>query len=167
LAITWHEAGFRKDLHAPAKEEHDQVRGEEMKIHTRTVRDVHILDIDGQIVLGQETKVIRNTIKDLLHNGVRNMVLNLAEVNYIDSSGVGELVSSFTTVAKEGGQLKLLNLTTKVREILAITRLLTIFQVYDNEEAAVSAAFNGNRVAPHLFELHVAAPAGEAQKMRE
>ena len=108
-----------------------------MNIHTRTIGGVHILDISGKIILGQGTMVVRNTIKDLLHNGAKNIVLNLAEVNYIDSSGVGELVSSFTAVAKEGGQLKLLNLTTKVREILAITRLLTVFQVYDNEQAAV------------------------------
>jgi anti-sigma B factor antagonist len=108
-----------------------------MNIHTRTVGDVHILDIDGKIILGKGTMAVRNTIKDLLHNGVKKIVLNLAEVNYIDSSGVGELVSSFTTVAKEGGQLKLLHLTTKVREILAITRLLTVFQVFDDEQAAV------------------------------
>lgn len=108
-----------------------------MNIHTRTVGDVRILDISGKIILGQGTMVVRNTIKDLLHNGVKKIVLNLAEVNYIDSSGVGELVSSFTSVAKEGGQLKLLNLTGKVRDILAITRLLTAFEVYDNEQAAV------------------------------
>ncbi len=108
-----------------------------MNIHTRTVGDAHILDIDGRIVLGKETMAVRNTIKDLLHNGVKKIVLNLREVNYIDSSGVGELVSSFTAVAKEGGQLRLLNLTAKVREILAITRLLTVFEDYDNEQAAV------------------------------
>ncbi len=108
-----------------------------MNIHTRTVGDVHILDISGKIILGQGTMVVRNTIKDLLHNGVKKIVLNLAEVSYIDSSGVGEMVSSFTAVAKVGGQLRLLNLTARVREILAITRLLTVFQVYDNEQAAV------------------------------
>ena len=111
--------------------------GGSMNIHTRIVGDFHILDIDGKIILGKETMAVRNTIKDLLHNGVKKIVLNLGEVNYIDSSGVGELVSSFTTVAKEGGELKLLNLTTRVHEILAITRLLTVFQVYDNEQAAV------------------------------
>jgi len=109
-----------------------------MNIHTRTVGDAHILDINGKIILGQGTMVVRNTIKDLLHSGVKNIVLNLAEVNYIDSSGVGELVSSFASVAKEGGQLKLLNLTTRVKEILAITRLLTVFQVFDDEQAAAS-----------------------------
>jgi anti-sigma B factor antagonist len=108
-----------------------------MNIHTRAVGDARILDIDGQIILGKGTMAIRNTIKDLLHNGVKKIVLNLAEVDYIDSSGVGELVSSFATVEKEGGQLKLLNLTAKVQEILAITRLLTVFQVFDDEQAAV------------------------------
>ncbi len=108
-----------------------------MNIHTRTVGNARILDIDGRIVLGKETMTVRNTIKDLLHNGVKKIVLNLREVNYIDSSGVGELVSSFTAVAKEGGELKLLNLTAKVREILAITRLLTVFQDYHNEQEAV------------------------------
>ena len=111
-----------------------------MDIHTRTVGDVHILDVSGKIILGQGTMVVRNTIKDLLHNGVKKIVVNLAEVNHIDSSGVGELVSSFTAVAKEGGQLRLLNLGAKVREILAITRLLTVFQVFDTEQAAVSFA---------------------------
>ncbi len=108
-----------------------------MNIHTRMVGDAHVLDIDGRIVLGKETMAVRNTIKDLLHNGVKKIVLNLREVNYIDSSGVGELVSSFTAVAKAGGQLRLLHLTAKVREILAITRLLTVFQDYDNEQEAV------------------------------
>jgi anti-sigma B factor antagonist len=108
-----------------------------MNIHTRTVGDVHILDVSGKIILGRGTMVVRNTIKDLLHNGAKKIVLNLAEVSYIDSSGVGELVSSFTAVAKDGGQLRLLNLTTRVQEILAITRLLTVFEVYDSEQAAV------------------------------
>ncbi len=107
-----------------------------MDIHTRIVGDAHILDISGKIVLGKGTMAVRNTVKELLHNGVKKIVINLAEVNYIDSSGVGELVSSFTTVAKEGGQLKLLNLTKKVPEILTITRLLTVFQVYNNGKAA-------------------------------
>jgi len=110
-----------------------------MNIHTRTVGNAHILDINGKIILGRGTMVVRNTIKDLVHSGVKKIVLNLAEVNYIDSSGVGELVSSFTTVAKEGGQLKLLNLGTKVHEILAITKLLSVFQVFDNEQAAVAS----------------------------
>lgn len=119
------------------KDEHDRVRERNMDIHTRTVGDIRILDISGKIILGQGTMVVRSTIKDLLHNGVKKIVINLAEVNYIDSSGVGELVSSFTTVTKEGGQLRLLNLTAKAREVLSMTKLLTVFEIYDNEQAAV------------------------------
>ncbi len=133
---TWHEVSLGGDPQALGKEEHDRARERIMNIHTRTVGDVRILDISGKIILGQETILVRNTTKDLRHSGAKKIVLNLAEVNYIDSSGVGELVSSFTTVAKEGGQLKLLNLTKKVPEILTITRLLTVFQVYNNGKAA-------------------------------
>ncbi len=110
-----------------------------MEIHTRTVGDVHVLDISGKIVLGDATKTMRYTISDLLVNGGRKIVLNLTDVNYIDSSGIGELVRTFTTVTNEGKELKLLNLTKKVRELLVITKLLTVFQVYENEQAAVAS----------------------------
>ena len=110
-----------------------------MEIHTRTVGDVHVLDISGKIVLGDATKNMRHTISDLLVNGGKKIVLNLTDVNYIDSSGIGELVRSFTTVTNEGKQLKLLNLTRKVRELLVITKLLTVFQVFENEQAAVAS----------------------------
>jgi anti-sigma B factor antagonist len=110
-----------------------------MEIHTRTVGDVHVLDISGKIVLGDATKNMRHTISDLLVNGGKKIVLNLTDVNYIDSSGIGELVRSFTTVTNEGKQLKLLNLTKKVRELLVITKLLTVFQVFENEQAAVAS----------------------------
>ena len=81
----------------------------------------------------------RNIVLDILKTGGRKIVLNLADVNYIDSPGVGELVSSYTTVSNQGGQLKLLCLTKKIREILAITRLLTVFQVFDNETESVAS----------------------------
>ena len=110
-----------------------------MEIHTRTVGDVHVLDISGKITLGAATKTIRHTINDLLENGGKKIVLNLAEVNYIDSSGVGELVRTFTTVAQEGKELKLLNLTKKIRELLVITKLLTVFQVFESEQAALAS----------------------------
>jgi len=110
-----------------------------MEIHTRTVGDVHVLDISGKITLGEATKTIRYTISDLLQNGGRKIVLNLTDVNYIDSSGIGELVRTYTTVTKEGKELKLLNLTKKIREVLVITKLLTVFQVYENEQAAVAS----------------------------
>jgi len=110
-----------------------------MKIDTRTVGDVHVLDCSGKITLGEGTMTVRNTVRDILKAGGRKIVLNLADVNYIDSSGVGELVSTYTTVANQGGQLKLLYLTKKVNEVLAITKLLTVFQVYDSEPATIAS----------------------------
>jgi anti-sigma B factor antagonist len=110
-----------------------------MKIDTRNVGDVHVLDCSGKITLGEGTMAIRNKVREVLKNGGKKIVLNLSDVNYIDSSGIGELVSSFTTVTNQGGQLKLLNLTKKIHELLAITKLLTVFQVFDNEQAAISS----------------------------
>ena len=110
-----------------------------MNIDVRTVGDVRILDWKGKITLGEETMAVRKTVRDIVNGGAKKLVLNLADVNYIDSSGVGELVSTYTTVTNAGGQLKLLNLTKKIRELLAITKLLTVFDVYDNEKAAVSS----------------------------
>jgi len=110
-----------------------------MKIHTRTVGHVHILDISGKILLGEATKNIRHTISDLLENGGTKIVINLMDVNYIDSSGIGELVRTYTTVTREGKQLRLLNLTKKIREVLVMTKLLTVFQVYESEQAAVAS----------------------------
>ncbi len=110
-----------------------------MKIETRTVGDVHILDCSGKITLGEGTMAVRNTVRDVLKNGGKKIILNLAEVNYIDSSGIGELVSSYTTVTNQGGKLKLLNLTKKIQELLAITKLLTVFSVYENEAQAISS----------------------------
>ncbi len=110
-----------------------------MKIDARMVGDVNILDCSGKITLGEGTMAIRNTVREVLANGGKKIILNLADVNYIDSSGIGELVSTYTTVTNKGGQLKLLNLTNKIQELLAITKLLTVFQVYDNEAAALSS----------------------------
>jgi anti-sigma B factor antagonist len=110
-----------------------------MKIDTRTVGDVQILDCSGKITLGEGTMAIRNTVREVLKNGGKKIVLNLSDVNYIDSSGIGELVSTYTTVTNNGGQLKLLNLTKKIQELLAITKLLTVFQVYDSEPAAIAS----------------------------
>ena len=109
-----------------------------MKIEMRTVGDARILDVSGQITLGEGTMVIRNTVRDVLQTGVKKINLNLADVTYIDSSGVGELVSTYTTVVNNGGQLKLLNLTKRIREILTLTKLLTVFDVSDNEQAMLA-----------------------------
>src|SRR5512136_819472 len=110
-----------------------------MKIETRTVGDVHVLDCSGKITLGEGTMAIRNTVREVLKNGGKKIVLNLSEVNYIDSSGIGELVSTYTTVTNQGGHLKLLNLTKKIQELLAITKLLTVFSVFENEPAALAS----------------------------
>ena len=110
-----------------------------MKIENRIVGDVHVLDCSGKITLGEGTMAIRNTVREVIKAGGKKIVLNLADVNYIDSSGTGELVSSFTTVTNQGGQLKLLNLTKKIHELLAITKLLTVFQTYDNEQTAIGS----------------------------
>jgi anti-sigma B factor antagonist len=110
-----------------------------MKIENRVVGDVQILDCSGKITLGEGTMAIRNTVRELLKNGNKKIVLNLGDVNYIDSSGIGELVSSYTTVTNQGGQLKLLNLTKKIHELLAITKLLTVFPVFDNEQTAIGS----------------------------
>ena len=111
----------------------------DMKIETRTVGDVKILDCSGRITLGEGTMTVRNTVLDLLKDNESKIILNLAEVNYIDSSGIGELVSTYTTVANNGGKLILLNLTNKIHELLAITKLLTVFRVFDDEQAALAS----------------------------
>jgi anti-sigma B factor antagonist len=111
-----------------------------MKIETRTVGNVHILDISGKITLGEGTMAVRNTVRDLLKAGSKKIILNLGEVNYVDSSGIGELVSAYTTVTNQGGKLILLNLHKKIRELLQITKLLTVFPVYDNEKDALAGS---------------------------
>ncbi len=110
-----------------------------MKIEKRVVGDVHVLDCSGKITLGEGTMAVRNMVREVLKSGGKKIILNLSDVNYIDSSGIGELVSSFTTVTNQGGQLKLLNLTKKIQELLAITKLLTVFQTFDEEQAAISS----------------------------
>ncbi len=110
-----------------------------MRIETRTVGDVYILDCSGKITLGEGTMAIRNTVRDILKGNGRKIILNLGDVSYIDSSGIGELVSTYTTVTNNGGRLVLLNLTKKIQELLAITKLLTVFEVFDDEQAALAS----------------------------
>jgi anti-sigma B factor antagonist len=100
-----------------------------MKLSTRQVDGVTIVDCSGRITLGEGSVVMRDTVRELLSKGNKKIVLNLGEVNYIDSSGIGELVSAFTTTKNQGGELKLLNLTKRVRALLQITKLLTVFQL--------------------------------------
>ena len=110
-----------------------------MEITLRTVGDIQILDCSGKITLGEGTMTVRNTVRDILKDNGKKIILNLADVNYIDSSGIGELVSTYTTVTNHGGQLKLLNLTKKIHELLQITKLLTVFQVFNDEQDAIGS----------------------------
>jgi anti-sigma B factor antagonist len=112
---------------------------ENMTITTREVSHVTLVDINGRITLGDETGKLRDTIHQLIAQGKKKIVLNLAHVDYIDSSGVGELVSSFTTVRNAGGELKLLSLTKKVQDVLNVTKLYTVFDVKDDEFTAVKS----------------------------
>ena len=109
-----------------------------MDTKVRHVDGVTVLDLSGKITLGEASGKLRSAVQDALQ-GSKKILLNLADVNYIDSAGLGELVSAFTTVKNAGGELKLLNLTKKVRDLLVITKLLTVFDVKDNEQEAVKA----------------------------
>jgi anti-sigma B factor antagonist len=110
-----------------------------MTITTREVSHVTIVDINGRITLGDETGKLRDTIRQLIAAEKKKIVLNLAQVDYMDSSGVGELVSSFTTVRNSGGELKLLSLSKKVSDILQVTKLYTVFDIKDDEFTAVKS----------------------------
>ena len=108
-----------------------------IKASTRQVDDVTVVDLSGRITLGEGSTVLRDTVRELPGRGQKKILLNLGDVTYIDSSGIGELVSGFTTVANQGGQLKLLNLTKKVHDLLQITKLYTVFEVHNEESAAL------------------------------
>ena len=110
-----------------------------MKIAVRTIGDTKIVDCSGKITLGEDTMSLRKTVGDLLQSDFKKIILNFAEVSYVDSSGIGELVSTYTTVLNKGGHLKLLHLTKKIHQLLAITKLLTVFERFDNEEAALES----------------------------
>jgi anti-sigma B factor antagonist len=110
-----------------------------MKVNTRQVDGITILDLSGRITLGEGSVQLRDAVRDLLAKGSKLILLNLADVNYIDSSGIGELVSAYTTVRNQGGELKLLNLTKKVHDLLQITKLYTVFDVKDDEASAIAS----------------------------
>ncbi len=110
-----------------------------MRTNTRQVNGVSIVDLSGRITLGEGSVLLRDTVRDLIAKGEKKILLNLGDVTYIDSSGIGELVSAFTTVRNHGGELKLLNLTKKVHDLLQITKLYTVFDVKDDEAAAVGS----------------------------
>src|ERR1700677_4870797 len=110
-----------------------------MKYSIRQMDGVTILDMSGRITLGEGSVVLRDSIREQLGKGQKRILLNLGDVTYIDSSGIGELVSAFTTVRNQGGDLKLLNLTKKVHDLLQITKLYTVFDVKDDEASAVAS----------------------------
>jgi anti-sigma B factor antagonist len=110
-----------------------------MKVKTREVDGITILDLSGRITLGEGSVTLRDSVRDLLAKGAKNILLNLADITYIDSSGIGELVSAFTSVRNSGGELKLLNLTKKVHDLLQITKLYTVFDIKDDEASAIAA----------------------------
>ena len=110
-----------------------------MKTNIRQVNGVAIVDMSGRITLGEGGVILRDTIHDLLGKGEKYILLNLGEITYIDSSGIGELITAFTSVRRQGGELKLLNLTKKVHDLLQITKLYTVFDIRDDEATAIQA----------------------------
>jgi anti-sigma B factor antagonist len=108
-----------------------------VKLNTRQVWDVAVIDVAGRITLGEGSSALRDALRDLINKNQKKILLNLGEVNYIDSSGIGELVSGFTTVTNSGGNLKLLNLNKRVKDLLQITKLYTVFDVHEDEAGAI------------------------------
>jgi len=111
----------------------------DLEVKERQAGDVTILDMNGSVRMGEGSISLRNAIRRLVDEGKKKILLNLARVNYIDSSGIGELIANYTTASREGGQLKLLNLTDKIQNLLVITKLLTVFDVYENEADALNS----------------------------
>ncbi len=110
-----------------------------MKSKVRDVGEVRILDLEGKITIGSGDVELRKHIEDSVAAGRKNILLNLKAVSHIDSSGIGEMVGCFTTLARKGGKMKLLNLTQKINDILQVTQLITVFDVFDNESEAVQS----------------------------
>jgi anti-sigma B factor antagonist len=108
-----------------------------MQIEERVVNDVTILDLKGKMTLGEGDELLKDKINTLIQQGQKKIVLNLEGVPYIDSAGLGEIVRTYTTVSRQGGKLKLLNLTKRIQDLLAITKLLTVFETHDSEQEAV------------------------------
>jgi anti-sigma B factor antagonist len=108
-----------------------------MQIEERSVGDVVVLDLKGKITLGEGDELLKDKVNSLVNQGHKKIVLNLADVPYIDSAGLGEVVRTYTTVSRQGGSLKLLNLTKRITDLLSITKLLTVFETFDSENEAV------------------------------
>ena len=110
-----------------------------LKLSTREVKDIAIVDLSGRLTMGEPCAALREEIHDQVSNGSRRVLLNLAEVSYIDSAGLGELTAAHTSIRNREGQLKLLNLTTRVHDLLQITKLVTVFDIYDDEKKAIAS----------------------------
>jgi anti-sigma B factor antagonist len=108
-----------------------------MQIAQRETGAVTVLDLSGKITLGEGDTLLKDKLHSLLHQGKKSVLLNLAEVNYVDSAGLGALVSAYTTVTREGGSLKLANVTRKLQDLRSITKLLTVFETYESEDEAL------------------------------
>lgn len=111
----------------------------ELEVTERQAGDVTILDMSGSVRMGEGSIELRNAIRGLVDGGKKKILLNLRSVKNVDSSGIGELIANYTTVSRDGGQLKLLNLTEKIQNLLVITKLLTVFDAYDNEAEALNS----------------------------
>src|SRR5882724_12040445 len=111
----------------------------ELDLNERQAGDVTILDLTGAVRIGDGCVTMRNAVRQLVDTGKSKILLNLGGVKYMDSSGIGELIANLTTVSRAGGQLKLLNLTDKITDLLVITKLLTVFDVYDSEADALNS----------------------------
>jgi anti-sigma B factor antagonist len=110
-----------------------------MQIQERAVGDVVVLDLKGKVTLGDGDELLRENINRLVEKGQKKIILNLADVPYVDSVGLGEIVRTYTTVSRQGGSLKLLNLTKRITDLLSITKLLTVFETFDTESEAVQS----------------------------
>jgi anti-sigma B factor antagonist len=115
-----------------------------MEIESRVAGDVILLDLKGKMILGEGDELLKDKVSSLIQQGHRKILLNLAAVPYVDSAGLGEIVRTYTTVSRIGGSLKLLNLTKRVHDLLAITRLLTVFETFDSEDDAVRSFSSAN-----------------------
>ena len=110
-----------------------------VELNYRQIGDVNVVDVSGRITLGDGSSTLRNALREMGGKGKRKILLNLAGLTYIDSSGIGELVSAYATLANQGGRLKLLNLTDRVKDLLLLTKLYTVFEVYTDEATAVAS----------------------------
>ena len=117
-----------------------------MQIEERSAGDVIVLDLKGKMTLGEGDELLKDKINSLLQQGRKKVILNLDGVPYIDSAGLGQIVGGYTTLARQGGTLKLLNLTKRITDLLSITKLLTVFETYDNEADAVRSFASSARV---------------------